>query len=75
MTSDEQFFRTISIYKELVKGKVLKTKKGDIAMADDFTVGYTMMSADKRPMISSMATLDFKTINRICEEEDIGFVI
>lgn len=70
---NDQIVRTLSIVRELSKGKRLVVGKWTLVMGDDMTIGFLMKRSDGSEFVTSSLTL--KGVNDLCEEYGIGMAI
>jgi len=71
---DTQFFRTLSIVKQLATGKFLSLPESRrIGMGENMEIGYLIRLAGEEDRVVGELTL--KDLNDICEKHGIGFVI
>lgn len=68
-----QFARTMSIIKELAKGKRLTVGRHTLVMGDDMTIGFLMTRRDGSEFVTSSITL--KGVNDLCEQYEVGMAI
>ena len=74
--NEHDFARTMSIVRELYKGKTLKLKDGmELAMTDDLKIGFTMKDSKGELVIGNLSTIDLCTLNKILDRNEIGIVI
>ena len=75
MINNPQLTRTLSIVRELAKGRTLRLSDYEIGMAEDLTIGIVMRNSKGEKSIGGLSSMDLKCLNNLLEENDIRFVI